>query len=154
MLFGYRKRVAKGWPSDGASSLQANQYWRAPWMHLRSLRYLQLLTKRSSKIHRIMLPAETAVQMDRIVTSPTSHGNPHKSWRQGEATSYNQGKEQEALEINLAVSKVKVERLLESKMRRGYQLQPRQKAGGTWNQLGSIQSHSRKTASKSIAAHN
>jgi hypothetical protein len=27
----------------------------------------------------------------------------------------------------LAVSKVKVERLLESKMRRGYQLQPRQK---------------------------
>jgi hypothetical protein len=54
----------------------------------------------------------------------------------------------------LAVSKVKVERLLESKMRRGYQLQPRQKAGGTWNQLGSIQSHSRKTASKSIAAHN
>jgi hypothetical protein len=42
-----------------------------------------------------------------------------------------QGKEQEALEINLAVSKVKVERLLESKMRRGYQLQPRQRAGGT-----------------------
>jgi hypothetical protein len=42
-----------------------------------------------------------------------------------------QGKEQEALEINLAVSKVKVERLLESKMRRCYQLQPRQRAGGT-----------------------
>ncbi|CAM6041837.1 unnamed protein product [Sphagnum compactum] len=67
------------------------------------------------------VPAKTtAAQMGRIVMTTPSHGNPCKSQtRQGEdANSNNQDKEQEALESNLVVSKVTVERQQEHRSTR------------------------------------
>jgi hypothetical protein len=120
MLFGYRKRVAKGGRAVEHQAFKHISTGGLPDAF--EIPGLSAAADREdtddSQNH---VPQETtAAQMGRIVMTALSHGNPCKfQTRQGEdADSNNQDKEQEALESNLVVSKVTVERQQEHRSTR------------------------------------